>query len=174
MVALERGQGPHNRYARRRCGRMKSLIICKSIHHGNTMRIAERMASVLYADIVKPKELNPDRIKEYDIIGFGSGIYSSKHHHSLLDLADRLPDLNGKKVFVFSTSGVIRKNFHRSLNEKLEKKNAVIVDEFFCLGFNTNSFLKYLGGMNKGRPNESDLRRAEESAKKVKQTCILK
>lgn len=151
---------------------MKSLIICKSIHNGNTMKIAERMASVLNADLMEPKELNPDRVKEYDIIGFGSGIYSSKHHQSLLNLADKLPDLNGKKVFVFSTSGVIRKRFHRSLNEKLEKKSAVIVDEFFCLGFNTNSFLKYLGGMNKGRPNENDFKRAEDFAEKMKQDDV--
>ena len=153
---------------------MKSLIICKSVHKGNTMKIAEIMASVLNAEVMKPKDLNLDTMKEYEIIGFGSGIYSSKHHQFLLDLVDKLPDLSGKKVFVFSTSGVIRKRFHRSLNEKLEKKNAVIVDEFFCLGFNTNSFLKYFGGMNKGRPNESDLRRAEEFAEKVKQTCIPK
>ncbi len=153
---------------------MKSLIICKSIHHGNTMKIAERMASVLNADLVKPKELNLDAIKEYEIIGLGSGIYSSKHHQFLLDLADKLPDLSSKKVFVFSTSGVIRKSFHRSLNDKLGKKNAVIVDEFFCLGFNTNSFLKYFGGMNKGRPNESDLRRADEFAEKVKQGGVAK
>lgn len=153
---------------------MKSLIICKSVHKGNTMKIAERMASVLNAEVVKPKELDLDRMKEYEIIGFGSGIYSSKHHQFLLDLADKLPNLRGKRVFVFSTSGVIRKRFHRSLNEKLEKKNAVIVNEFFCLGFNTNSFLKYLGGMNKGRPNETDLRRAEEFAEKVKQTCVPK
>lgn len=153
---------------------MKSLIICKSIHHGNTMKIAERMASVLSADLVKPRELNPDRIKEYDIIGFGSGIYSSKHHQFLLDLADKFPNLKGKRVFVFSTSGVIRKRFHRSLSEKLEEKGTVIVDEFFCLGFNTNSFLKYLGGMNKGRPNESDFKRAEEFAGKMKQSGAAK
>jgi len=37
-----------------------------------------------------------------------------------------------------------------------------------CPGFNTNSFLKFFGGINKGRPNASDLKRAEEFAKKLK------
>jgi flavodoxin len=45
----------------------------------------------------------------------------------------------------------------------------VIVDEFNCHGFNTNSFLKHFGGMNKGRPNDEDLKHAEEFAQNLKQ-----
>jgi flavodoxin len=39
------------------------------------------------------------------------------------------------------------------------------------LGFNTNSFLKLFGGINKGRPNAEDLKRAEEFAQKLKQSA---
>jgi hypothetical protein len=46
----------------------------------------------------------------------------------------------------------------------------VILDEFNCAGFNTNSFLKYFGGMNKGRPNTEDLQNAREFAQKIKQS----
>ena len=31
-----------------------------------------------------------------------------------------------------------------------------IIGEFSCLGYNTNSILQYFGGMNKGRPNDSE------------------
>ncbi|UCH88923.1 MAG: flavodoxin family protein [Thermoplasmata archaeon] len=148
---------------------MKSLIICKSIHVGNTEKIAKRMAKVLDADVIEPKETEINSLKEFDLIGFGSGIYSYKHHGSLLNLADKLPDLHGKKVFVFSTSGVIMNKFHDDLKQKLERKNAVIVDEFFCKGFNKNSFLKYIGGMNKGRPNEKDFKSAEAFVMKIKE-----
>ena len=54
--------------------------------------------------------------------------------------------------------------FHTPLREKLLSKGYMIVDEFNCLGFNTNSFLKYFGGINKGRPNAEDLKDAEEFA----------
>ena len=54
------------------------------------------------------------------------------------------------------------------LREKLQSKGYLIVDEFTCLGFNTNSFMKYLGGMNKGRPNAQDLKQAEEFAQNLK------
>ena len=43
----------------------------------------------------------------------------------------------------------------------------MIVDEFTCAGFNTNSFIKLVGGMNKGRPNAQDLKNAEEFAQNL-------
>jgi flavodoxin len=42
------------------------------------------------------------------------------------------------------------------------------VGEFGCAGFNTNKFLKYFGGINKGRPNSEDLKHAEEFALKLR------
>ena len=58
---------------------------------------------------------------------------------------------------------------HSSLKEKLESKGYMIIDEFSCAGYNTNSFLKLIGGINKGRPNAKDLKNAEEFAQKLKQ-----
>ena len=43
----------------------------------------------------------------------------------------------------------------------MQLKDCTIIDEFSCAGFNTNSFLKYIGGLNKGRPNADDLKNAE-------------
>ena len=39
------------------------------------------------------------------------------------------------------------------------------MDEFGCTGFNTNRFLKYFGGINKGRPNAEDLKKRESLQK---------
>jgi flavodoxin len=58
---------------------------------------------------------------------------------------------------------------HALLREKLQSKGYMIVGEFSCRGFNTNSFLKLFGGMNKGRPNAEDLKNAEEFAASLKQ-----
>jgi flavodoxin len=58
---------------------------------------------------------------------------------------------------------------HSSLKEKLQSKGYIIVDDFSCAGYNTNSFLKLIGGINKGRPNAEDLKNAEEFAQKLKQ-----
>jgi len=57
---------------------------------------------------------------------------------------------------------------HSELRNKLESKGYIIIDEFQCKGYNTNSFMKHFGGMNKGRPNAEDLELAEEFAQNLK------
>ena len=152
---------------------MKSLLVLFSYHHNNTEKIARVIARVLEAQIKTPQQTNPEELHEYSLVGFGSGIYSDKHHKSLLDLADNLPQATDKKAFIFSTSAILGEEKvagdHLTLREKLQSKGYMIVDEFACKGFNTNSFLKYVGGMNKGRPNAEDLKHAEEFAQNLKQ-----
>jgi flavodoxin len=152
---------------------MKSLLILFSYHHKNTEKVAKVFAQVLDAQIKTPEQINHEELQDYDLIGFGSGIYGAQHHKSLLDLADKLPQVNNRNAFIFSTSAIINEakvaKDHSLLREKLQSKGYMIVDEFACKGFNTNSFLKYFGGMNKGRPNAKDLKDAEEFAQNLKQ-----
>jgi len=152
--------------------KMKSLLILFSYHHNNTQKIAEVIAQVLDAKIMRPQEINPEELQEYDLVGFGSGIYSAKHHRTLLDLVDKLPEVTDRKSFIFSTAALtsdkkLTKD-HSALREKLQSKGYVVVNDFQCKGFNTNSFLKYLGGMNKGRPNTEDLEHTREFAESLK------
>ena len=132
------------------------------------------MARVLDSEIKSPQETCPDELSQYDLVGFGSGIDSGKHYSELLDFADLLPQVADKQAFIFSTSGVSNETYkskiHSLLREKLQSKGYTIVDEFNCKGFNTNSFLKFFGGMNKGRPNDEDLKLAEEFAQRLKQS----
>ena len=167
---------------------MKSLLVLYSYHHNNTEKIANVFAKVLDAQIKTPQQINPEELQEYSLIGFGSGIYSSKHHKILLDLADKLSQFTNRKAFVFSTCGAPMKLMeldmvefakyvaenHSSLREKLQSKGYMIVDEFSCAGFNTNSYLKLFGGINKGRPNAEDLKHAEEFAQNLKQNLHKK
>ena len=155
---------------------LKSLLVLFSYHHNNTEKIANVFAKVLDAQIKTPQQVNPEELQEYNLIGLGSGIYSAKHHKSLLDLADKLPKVTDKKAFIFSTSAILGDKKvakdHSILRRKLQSKGYIIVDEFACKGFNTNSFLKYFGGMNKSRPNAEDLKDAQEFAQNLKQRII--
>jgi flavodoxin len=154
---------------------MKSLLILYSYHHKNTEKVAKVFAMVLDAQIKAPKQVNPKELQEFDLIGFGSGIYGAKHHKTLLDLADKLSQVSNKKAFIFSTSAIMGEKKvaedHLQLRKKLQSKGYIIVDEFACKGFNTNSFMKYFGGMNKGRPNAQDLKNAEEFAINLKRNA---
>jgi flavodoxin len=156
---------------------MKCLLIVYSYHHNNTQKVAEAMAKALGAEIRTPQQTNPEELQKFDLVGFGAGIDSGKHYGELLDFADKLMQVDSKPVFIFSTAGVTGEKKlskdHSTLREKLEYRGYRIVDEFQCKGFNTNVFLKYFGGMNKGRPNEEDLRHAEEFAQNLKNRELL-
>ncbi len=162
---------------------IKSLIVLYSYHHHNTEKIANVISKILGAQIKSPMQTNPEELQEYDLIGFGSGIYGNKHHKLLFDLVEKLPHVKNKNAFIFSTCGapIIFMGFdkgyfgeyitksHLALKEKLESKGYMIVDEFSCAGHNTNNVNKLFGGINKGRPNAEDLKHAEEFAQKLKQ-----
>ena len=85
---------------------MKALIIYISVHHGSTERVAKVIANILDADLLQVEQADASMLEQYDLIGFGSGIYFGKHHKILLDFADRVPVLRNKKAFIFSTSGL--------------------------------------------------------------------
>lgn len=156
-------------------GRSSVLIILAGSRYGGTARIADAIAGTLDATVVSPAEVKPEELGRYELIGFGSGIFDQKHHTSLFDAVDRLPQLSGKRVFIFSTSGVSRQyamdhgidDPHTPLRDKLRAVGCTVVGEYNCAGFNDNSFLKLFGGMNKGRPNAEDIKRAGEFAQKL-------
>ena len=118
---------------------MKTLICYASVHHGNTKKIAKAMAEAIGAELVTPNDAKTKNIEEYDLIGFGSGIYSAQHHKSILAAVDALRNVSRKKAFVFSTAGFPAGKFmfHRVLKKRLAKKGLVIAGEFSCKGFDT-------------------------------------
>lgn len=151
-------------------------IALVSVHHGNTEKVAEAIAEVLGTAVVAPEDLTSADVRACDLLGFGSGIYSGKHHRRLRDLVDRLPTIEGARAFVFSTFGApgiaatasfVAGN-HRSLRERLQYKGFTIVGEFACPGHNTNSFLRFTGGLNRGHPDNADLERAKAFARNLR------
>lgn len=155
---------------------MKALIICFSYHHKNTAKIALALAGPLNAEIEAPQEVDPNELPEYDLICFGSGIYFGKHHKSLFELAEKLPQLTDKKAIIFSTSGRTGNvsKFHKQLKAKLQAKGFTIVGDFNCAGLDTYGLIKITGGLNKGHPNEEDVKQAETFAQSLNQPTTVK
>ncbi len=156
---------------------LNAIIICYSHHHLNTQKVAEVIAKALSdktlsVEIKKPAEVDVANLSSYGLIGFGSGIYFGKHHKTLLNLADKLPQATNQKVFIFSTSGQANnsENLHKKLREKLQNKGYEILSEFNCPGYDTVLFTRIVGGIQKGHPNEEDLKAAQTFAENLKQT----
>jgi flavodoxin len=148
---------------------MKATIIYASTHHQNTKKIADAMNTVLKGKLVPFHKAKVEDVLNSDLVGFGSGIYMAKFHKGLIKFVDSLPEVENKKAFLFSTAGmkenILLNRGHRDMRKRLLEKNFDIVDEFDCKGYDTYSFLRLVGGINKGRPNEKDLQGAREFAK---------
>ena len=140
---------------------MKVLIIYHSEHHQNTEKIAKAMAAKIGADLEEAKEVRTEDINNYEIIGFGSGVYNGRFHKDLLEIIDNIPHQDNKKAFIFSTTGSLSYSrlAHDRFRPLLLDKGFKIIGEFSCPGFDTALTRE---GINKGRPNEQDLENAEK------------
>jgi flavodoxin len=142
-------------------------MIYVSVSHGNTKRVAKVMAEVLDATLLEPEEVDVATLSEYDLIGFGSGVYYDRFYKRLRNFIKELPTFENKKVFLFATVGYGKAPF-RPVEKLLSEKRFNIVGTFSCLGYNTWLLAKLFGRQNKGRPNAEDFKQAEEFAKGLK------
>jgi len=148
----------------------RTAIVVASIHHGNTLKIAEALAVPLDAKVLSLEQATHEELSRYDLVGFGSGIYFGRHDASLRKLVaslDHLPRL----AFVFSTAGLpfLSSLFHWPLRRALVRRGCHIVGEFSCRGWDTVGPLFFLGGINRRHPDERDLSRARFFATELKE-----
>jgi len=148
---------------------LRSLLVVVSVHHGNTRKVAERMALELGARVVEPEEITAEEVLEYDLFGLGSGIFFGRFHKRILDFVNRLPSGRGKRAFVLSTSGLGQSSYNEFLATLLRNKDFQVVGSFACRGYDTFSLLRVFGGINRGRPNEDDLKASGLFAAKLRE-----
>lgn len=146
---------------------MKTAIIYYSRHHENTKKlldaIKEKHPEVDLFDVT----VHPDvDLNGYDRIGFASGIYYSKFQKSLLQFAkDNMPD--GKQTFFIYTYGAEKKGYTKAIGEAVRERNASVLGEYGCFGFNTFGPFKLIGGMAKGHPNADEIKMAVKFYEKL-------
>lgn len=147
---------------------MQSLIVVVSVHHGNTQKVASALSAVLGSVVKEPEAVSQEEVLACDLLGFGSGIYFGQFHRRILRFVESLPPLEGKKAFVFSTSGLGKEAYNRSLEERLIRRGCVLLGSFACRGFDTFGPLRLFGGINRGRPDEVDLENARRFAQEIR------
>jgi flavodoxin len=146
----------------------RPLILCKSVHHGNTAKVADAMAGVLGAEIAAPEAVPYASLQDCPLVGFGSGVYYGRMHDGLYGWLQGLPESpeSMTPAFVFSTSGLpqLAWFWHRPLRRLLARKGFHVFGEFSCGGYDTWGPLWLTGGLNRTHPDERDLERAREFA----------
>ena len=138
---------------------MKTLIVFHSEHQGNTKKVSDAIGKAIGASALRSADAVLPDLEEYDLVGFGSGIYHGRFHDSLYRMIEDLPAQNGKKAFLFSTTG--SKSYalraHEAFKTLLKTKGFFVVGEFSCLGYDTAISSE---GINRGKPDASDLKNA--------------
>lgn len=151
---------------------MKSLIIYCSEYKKNTEKIAKVFADKTDSELVNIRDIGYIDIEKYSLIGFGSGVYKESMSPKVFRLVEQL-NLEGKNVFVFSTSGIGMKFYNNKLIKLLESKGAIIKGSFACKGsfiareFSNNKIFDFLGKLSQGHPNDQDFKAAERFIEKI-------
>ena len=151
---------------------MKAVIVCTSVSHGNTRKIADVMGEVLAAPVVEPGQAGPAGLDGCDLVGFGSGIFLGSFHSQLREFVESLPRERRKKAFVFATSGFPEarfQRFSRPMVRLLEQKGFDVIDTFSCRAWDTYLPFKPVGGIRKGRPDTADLDAARAFAERLRE-----
>jgi flavodoxin len=143
------------------------FIVCASVHHGNTRKVADAIASATSGIVLEPGATAHEAARDGALLGLGSGIFFGSHHNDLLAFAQSLPEKVSRAAFLFSTSGTgyemprkLGRDYHRKLRAILESKGYKMVGEFACKGFDTYGPWGKLGGIARGHPDATDVERA--------------
>lgn len=138
---------------------MKTAVVYYSRHHGNTKKLLDAIAEKYEVTLIDINSDSAPDLSGYDRIGFASGIYYSKFHKSLLKFAgEKLPE--NKNVFFIFTYGAEKAGYTKAIAVAVQKRNAKILGEYGCFGFNTFGPFKLIGGMAKGHPDRTEIAEA--------------
>ena len=149
---------------------MRCVIVCVSVSHGNTRLVAGAAASELGAEVLEPEQLDPEAVAGYDLVGFASGVYDFQVHPRLRSWVERLPRVAGTPAFILCTSGfgiLIERPWPAPLARLLRGRGFTVIGSFCCRGYDTSPAARLLGGINRGRPDQRDLRAARAFARRV-------
>ena len=144
----------------------KAVIIYASKHHGNTYKLVKAIFDKYDIPVIDATKETVVDLQGYEIVGFASGIDFGKFYKEMEAFAkDNLPEK--KKVFFLYTCAMERKGFTDSMKEIVLEKEATILGEYGCKGYNTYGPWKVIGGMNKKHPTEAEILSAVEFFEKM-------
>lgn len=130
------------------------------------MKIAEAMAEAAPLTIVDVNDAELYNVGDYDLVGYGSGIYVGKFGKKILNHIDK--NLNNlKNIFLFSTSGTGKEKYNDGLVEYLNENCKNVLGSFACRGLCKWFIFALVGGISKGHPDIVDFEAAQTFIEQV-------
>lgn len=122
---------------------------------GNTKKVAETIAAAVG---VEAKTVEEPLTEDVDILFLGSAVYAYGVDSSIKEFIANI-DVKIGKVVNFSTAALVKSTYKHVKTLLAEQDIPLAEEEFYCRG--------EFAHVHKGRPNEEDLKAAEEFAKKI-------
>ncbi|MFC1921344.1 EFR1 family ferrodoxin [Chloroflexota bacterium] len=148
---------------------MKCIIIYFSLT-GNTKMVTKAIQRgmnglVDCCDLVKLKDVDVQKLHDYDLIGLGSPVWSGPPVNVRIFLRN-LPIIEGKHAFTFTTHGATPERFFPMVCKTLTEKGLTVIgiNDWYGSGNMPISPKPYL---TDGHPDETDIREAEEWGKEI-------
>ena len=144
---------------------MKSLVVYYS-KSGNTKKVARAIAIGLGAELKNIEEI--EDISSYELICIGTPVHAFAPSKPIKKFLKELPDLSDKKGAGFCTMHAFGgKRTLRIIKERLEVKGIQFLSGFSCKDINSIFSDTGSKNFNKEKPNEEDLKQAEDFGKKL-------
>ena len=141
---------------------MQTAIVYYSQHHGNTKKLLDAIVNVdLAVTLINAAEKVEVDLRNYDRIGFASGIYFSSFSKQILSFAEENLS-EGKDVFFLNTCGAPAGVYFNAIRKITEAKHCRELGAYQCKGYDTYGPFKFVGGIAKGHPNGEEINGAVE------------
>lgn len=122
---------------------------------GNTKKLAEAISKAIN---IPAKTTDEPLVEDVDLLFLGSSVYAYGVDDNVKEFIKKI-NVKVGKVVNFSTAAII-KSTYKQVKKLLDEKGIYMAkEEFYCKG----SF----GPLHKGKPNEDDVKKVMEFAKRV-------
>ena len=122
---------------------------------GNTKKLAEAIGSAIN---VEAKTVDEPLTENVDILFLGSAVYAAGIDKRVKEFIENI-DVNVGKVVNFSSAALIESTYSQVKKQVEQKGLKMSEDEFHCRGA-----FKFV---HRGHPDETDLKNAQEFAKRI-------
>jgi len=149
---------------------MRSLIVYYS-QTGNTKKVARAihkgMSQVVeQCDIAPVKQVKPEDVNKYDLIGLGSPVWDGGETPNVRRFIENVPKQQGRHIFTFSTHGVMPEHFFPTVVKRLKGKGFTVIGmrDWYGDGLFQLAACPYY---THGHPDEIDLKEAEDFGREM-------
>ena len=137
---------------------MKTVVIYRSTHHGNTKKLLDAIAAAAGDELVltDAEKADGSELDGCTRVGLASGIYYGDFDKRVKQYAETLLP-NGMPVFFLYTHGAPRGDFLKGMRAAVAARGCPELGAYGCQGFDTFGPFRLLGGIAKGHPTPEEI-----------------